>query len=466
MKKNSISRRQFLRLSGLISAGFAGLHMYACNGVSEAIAAPLLGQRGYGPLRNDPMGVLELPKNFSYKIISRQGDQMSDGFFVPGKADGMACFEGPGGECIIVRNHEVSPEMYDLGPFGPKNRLIGKIPRHKIYDYGSGKLPCLGGTTTMVYHTNTQKLERQYLSLAGTSRNCSGGPTPWNSWITCEETVDRAGMRLEKNHGYNFEVPARVKRHLADPIPIKGMGRFQHEAVAVDPKTGIVYQTEDRNDGIIYRYIPEVRKRLQAGGRLQALKIKGKPGFDTRNWPELDIDKCIISQKMEVEWLDCEEVDSPEDDLRLRMYDLGATRFARGEGMWFGRGECFFACTTGGKKHQGQIFKYIPSLYEGTARETEAPGTLELFAEPNNSRLLQNCDNVTFSPVGDLVLCEDNHQPRIIGITPQGAFYPIARNIGYASEFAGAAFSPDGTTLFVNIQHAGLTLAITGPWVS
>ena len=465
MKKNSISRRHFLKVSGLISLGFTGLNMYACNGFSEAIGAPLPGQRGYGPLRHDPMGILELPKNFTYRVISRQGDKMSDGFFVPGKADGMACFEGPNGECIIIRNHEVSPEMYDLGPFGPKNLLLKKLPKDKIYDMGRGQLPCLGGTTTMIYNTQTQQLEREFLSLAGTSRNCSGGPTPWNSWITCEETVDRAGGRLEKNHGYTFEVPATVKNHLADPIPIKAMGRFQHEAIAIDPRTGIVYETEDRNDSVIYRYLPKVRQRLQAGGKLQALKIKGKPGFDTRNWPELDTDKCEIGRHMEVEWIDCQNVDSQQDDLRLRMYDLGATRFARGEGMWFGRGECFFACTTGGKKHQGQIFRYTPSPYEGTPREKEAPGKLELYTEPNNSRLLQNCDNITFSPLGDLVLCEDNHQPRIMGITPQGAFYPIAKNIGYPSEFAGAAFSPDGSTLFVNIQHAGLTLAITGPWM-
>ena len=111
---------------------------------------------------------------------------------------------------------------------------------------GSGELPCLGGTTTLVYDTRTQTLEKHFLSLIGTIRNCAGGLTPWNTWITCEETMQKAEGTYDADHGYNFEVPASADIGLADPIPLKAMGRFNHEAVAVDPKTGIVYETEDR----------------------------------------------------------------------------------------------------------------------------------------------------------------------------------------------------------------------------
>jgi len=165
-----------------------------------------------------------------------------------------------------------------------------------------------------------------------------------------------------------------------------------------------------------------------------------------------------------VEWIDIDGVDSPDDDLRFRGYENGAARFARGEGMWYGEGEAYFACTNGGNKQLGQIFRYIPSPEEGQAAELDEPATLEIFIEPNDANLVQSCDNLTVSSYGDLVVCEDLHTPRIVGVTPEGRIYHIAKNVGYQSEFAGACFSPDGKTLFVNIQGPGLTLTINGPW--
>ncbi|MCB0841165.1 MAG: DUF839 domain-containing protein, partial [Bacteroidetes bacterium] len=162
--------------------------------------------------------------------------------------------------------------------------------------------------------------------------------------------------------------------------------------------------------------------------------------------------------------LDIDGVDTEEDDLRQRGLELGAAKFARGEGMWYGDNELYFACTVGGEKKQGQIFRYYPSPYEGKEQEKDFPGVLELFAEPDNSNLLQNCDNLTIAPNGDLIVCEDREEARIIGITPKGKYYLLAETVKYRSEFAGATFSPDGSTLFVNIQHAGITLAINGPW--
>lgn len=461
------SRRKFIRSTGLVSLGFLGLQQFACNPASEKNNQSAAKFNGYGPLKTDPEGILNLPEGFRYKIISRQGQEMSDGLLSPGRNDAMATFPGPDGKVLIVRNHEITPDDLERGPYGLKNELFDQIDPAMLYDAGQKQLPALGGTTTLVYNESTGQVEKEFLSLAGTIRNCAGGPTPWGSWITCEETVDKAGDyegKLEKDHGYNFEVKASDEMKLNPPQPVKAMGRFNHEAVAVDPRTGIVYQTEDRQDGLIYRYIPDQKGNLQAGGKLQALAIKDKPSYDTRNWKSLTGPKLAVNESLDVTWVDLDHIDSPEDDLRLRGFDQGAARFARGEGMWFGTEEIYFACTNGGHEAVGQVFKYTPSAEEGTAAEQDFAGKLELFAEPNDTDILKFCDNLTVAPWGDVVLVEDHSHPFIVGITPKGDYYKIGENVGYESEMAGVVFSPSGNTLFVNIQHAGLTLAIEGPW--
>lgn len=463
------SRRNFIKVSGMATLGFMGLHQWIKNPLEAAIPKTFGPVAGYGPLVPDPEGILNLPKGFTYKIISRQGDKMDDGLLVPGAPDGMATFSGKNGRIIVIRNHENSPDKFTQGAFGLQNELLNKVNSEKFYDYGKKTIPALGGTTTFVYNPKTGQIEKQFLSLAGTVRNCAGGPTPWNSWLTCEESTIKAGAydgNTEKDHGYVFEVPATEKIGLCDPIPIKGMGRFNHEAVAVDPRTGIVYLTEDTGDSLIYRYIPNTPGKMLNGGKLQALAILGKKSFDTRNWERLTSPKFPIGQPMEVEWIDLENIESPEDDLRYQGFNKGAAVFARGEGMWYGKNEIYFACTNGGKISSGQVFRYIPGPSEGKAGEKNSPGKLELFAESHDKDILKNCDNLTVSPWGDVVLCEDDPHPFIVGITPKGEFYKLAENIGYKSEFAGGVFSPSGETYFVNIQGAGLTVAITGPWKS
>jgi secreted PhoX family phosphatase len=200
---------------------------------------------------------------------------------------------------------------------------------------------------------------------------------------------------------------------------------------------------------------------LQNGGTLQALAIKGQKSLDTRNWTEALVK---VGSALDVEWISLSDVNSPGDDLRLTGYAQGAALFARGEGMWFGKNEVYFACTNGGIKKSGQVFKYIPSIKEGTRDERMSPGKLILFAEPNNTEILKYCDNLTVSPWGDIILVEDSPDSYIRGITPEGKIYNIGRNIGSSSELAGACFSPSGKTFFVNIQQQGLTMAITGPW--
>ncbi len=467
------NRREFIKKLGITGLGFMGLQSFLLQ--SRCTGRPPIdySKMKYGALREDPGGILQLPKGFSYKIISRKGQKMDDGLLVPGRFDGMASFEGKDGRIILVRNHEVNIEKGELKlgntAFGKKNELLAKVDRSKLYDIGKDDFPGLGGTTTMVYNPANQKVETQYLSLGGTYRNCAGGPTPWGSWISCEETVVKAGEAdgiIGKNHGYCFEVPASEEVGLVDPIPLKEMGRFNHEAIAVDPETKIVYLTEDRWDGLFYRFIPNVPENLLEGGQLQALVVKTQKSADTRNWPELKGLKFPVGRPLEVEWMDLKNVDSPYDELRYDGFSAGAARFARGEGIWWGNGEAYFACTNGGQIMKGQIFRYKPSKFEGTLAEKDHPGTIELFAEPNNTELLQSCDNLTIAPWGDIITCEDTDDPpRIIGITPQGEYYHIAKNVGYNSEFSGATFSPDGQTLFVNIQHEGLTLAIRGKWI-
>jgi uncharacterized protein len=452
-----ISRRYFLRQAGAVSLGFAGLHR---------LFDPLLatGSRRFNPLLTpDPRRILDLPPGFSYKVISRTGDPMADGFIVPARPDGMATFPGPDGLTILVRNHEVDI-IPGVGAFGNQNALFSRIDPTLVYDPGFGVKPSLGGTTTLVYDTRTQAVVREYLSLAGTQRNCAGGPTPWNSWITCEETVERAGIVNEKDHGYNFEVPASASPLLMPPVPLTAMGRFVHEAIAVDPGSGVVYQTEDRNDGLIYRFIPVEPGQLERGGRLQALVAVDRPSLDTRNWEESGATvRC--NEAMHVRWIDLDNVESPDDDLRLRGFAAGAARFARGEGMWYADGTVYFACTNGGREKKGQIWKYIPSPLESTAREAEQPATLALFVEPNDGSIIENADNLTVTPWGDLVVCEDGPgSQHLLRITPAGDVIRFATNVASESELAGSVFSPDGSTLFVNVQEDGLTLAITGPW--
>lgn len=112
-----------------------------------------------------------------------------------------------------------------------------------------------------------------------------------------------------------------------------------------------------------------------------------------------------------------------------------------------------------------RFWSYVPSPNEGTAQEANTPGKLKLFLEPNDSALLQNADNLTVAPWGDIIICEDAAgDASLVGVTPAGEIYEFARNVGTKSELAGACFSPDGSTLFVNMQTDGLTLAITGPW--
>lgn len=450
----NISRRELLQTTGVMTAGLIGVNAFE----NEPVYADGNGF-GYGPLVADPNEILDLPKGFSYTVFSRTGDWMDDDLKVPGAHDGMAAFPGPRGLTVLVRNHELSPVEADK----TDSRLLGHVPTDAYYDFGAGEKPCIGGTTTLLYDTKNKRLVKHFTSLIGTIRNCAGGLTPWRSWLTCEENVDRKGDTMQQDHGYVFEVPVTSNQKITAPIPYKEMGRFNHEAVAVDSRTGIVYLTEDRDDGLFYRYLPHRPGDLGKGGKLQALRMVGF-GTSSRNWPNEGF--IPVRRPIPVEWVDIENPESPDDDLRRQGYeDKKCAKFARGEGIWYDSGHVYFACTSGGPNQKGQVFRYTPSEKEGHSGEWKQRGFLSIYCQPNDINLLQMADNLVVAPWGDVIICEDGGPVnRLIGITPEGKLYRFASNSLNGSEFAGSCFSPDGTTLFVNIQTPGMTLAITGPW--
>ncbi len=428
----------------------------------------------YGPLKMDPKGLFDLPEGFDYTIVSRAGEIMSDGLITPHKTDGMGCFPLDEDRVILMRNHELKLKDLNLGrsAYGSEQVLADKIDPKMVYDRTLDDDLLPGGVTRILYDLKARKTQNVQLALAGTMVNCAGGSTPWGSWLSCEEVVQSAGDEVVKSHGWVFEVPSR-NAGLTAPVPLTAMGRFRHEAACVDPGTGIVYMTEDEGDGygLFYRFLPDAPGQLAKGGRLQALGFKDEPqGGDARNWTETT---WTVGQSRPVVWIDLDHVDNPDADMRARGHARGAAWFARGEGVFFGKGELFFACTSGGPKRFGQIIRYVPSAHEGQPGEKDAPGLLQLFVELHDRLVMDMCDNVAVSPWGHLYVCEDKigGVNYLKAVSPQGKVYTMGRNakpgggdVGTNSELAGVCFSPDGTTLFVNVYFPGMTLAITGPW--
>src|SRR5688572_11784666 len=242
-------------LTGLSAAalGFGGLRLLSGAPVS---AQPTV--EGYGTLVPDPARLLDLPRGFSYRIVSRAGDPMSDGLRTPAAFDGMACFpvRGSRDRVALVRNHELWPNDDEGGAFGPGNALLSRFPRASVFDFAPAGAPKLGGTTTLVWDLRRQRVVRSHLSLAGTCGNCAGGATPWGSWLSCEETIESGAPLVGRPHGWVFEVPAAARRPVA-PVPLTALGRFVHEAAIVDPATGVAYLTEDRPDSLFYRFLPD-----------------------------------------------------------------------------------------------------------------------------------------------------------------------------------------------------------------
>ena len=375
--------------------------------------------RDYGPLVADPNGVLDLPEGFSYIIVESEGDPMDDGFEVPGSHDGMACFAGEAGTLVLMRNHEITSSS-------------GNEPKTS-FDPDSG-----GGVTRLVVDAKTGARISSNWVLAGTRRNCAGGPSPWG-WLTCEENV-------EAGHGYVFATDPAADT-AQEPVQIVGYGRFNHEAAAVDPDTSICWLTEDNGAGCLYRFVPDSPDDPFVG-QLQAMRVTTEDEFDTGDMATGDM--------VEVDWVDITEPDPAGDTVRIEAQAAGAAVVVRGEGIWFHEGAVYFAATSGGPMGLGQIFR----LMDGPDG-----GTLECIADSLGADHMQSPDNITVAPWGQLFIAEDADGTCFIrAITDAGDVIPFARNAQSDSEFAGVCFSPDGRIMFVNAQSDGLTFAITGPF--
>ena len=465
-----MDRRSFLSNLALFSGGLA----FACSGLTKRSEAftktgelANLRAAGYGYLlpvaaKNTGETFLALPKGFEYNVFGKVKGMMSDGRLTPAAHDGMWTFKVKN-ELRIVRNHEVANRSVPVANAG--------IGSGNHYDEMAG-----GGTTTLVIDPKTREIKRDFVSLSGTLINCSGGPTPWGSWISCEETTLGEAIRTSslgvktggfpKPHGYCFEVPASANNNMP-PVPLKAMGRFTHEAIAVDKRSGIVYETEDYTTSGFYRFLPKRSKRLAEGGILQMLAIKDRPQFDTRTGQKQ-------GTNLAASWVMIDNPDPAEADVDpIAVFKQGRAKggatFSRLEGCDIDdKDNVYFVSTSGGDNKGGQIW-----LYQPVKRDE---GRLMLLFESPSRTILDMPDNICLMPKSRLLfICEDSDYVGEDGtrdnfmriLTPEGRISDFAKNITpkfEATEFAGSTFSMDGRTLFVNLQGVGATFAIWGDW--
>ncbi|MEK6467471.1 MULTISPECIES: alkaline phosphatase PhoX [Pseudonocardia] len=436
-----IDRRAFLRRSGQLGLGVAVSG--PVHGLLTRPAAQPAPAAGYGPLVDDPKGMLALPEGFSYRVVTQAGKtRLYSDHASPGIHDGAAAFPAPDGNVLVVLNHEVRG--------GPDDD--GAVPHLRGYTWREDA----GGGCTVVKTTPDGELIWETVALAGTSTNCAGGVTPWGTWLTCEET-DKDG------HGYVFEVDPVDLQANRDPQPIKALGRFVHEACCVDPDTLTIYLTEDTSNpyGTVYRWTPPTGfrgrsgalKALDAGaGELAAMAAADRSGKVVADLDQAD----TVGTSYTVTWVPVTDRDAARGP--VRSLD-GITRAKKLEGAWWADHDGApgaYLVSSFSDSHRGQIWHYDPTASTLTLTT--------VFAVEADGETVEAPDNIVAAPFGGLIVSTDgdgdNH---LAGVTDDGTAYPIARS-QMGSEFTGPTFSPDGTVLFAGIQQPGVLFAITGPW--
>jgi secreted PhoX family phosphatase len=477
------------------------------NGARKAHAAPVLVPTADNVTQ---LELVKLPKGWSYNTMSFYGDPTTNAGPVSSKHDGGAAFIGNDGYIHYLRNHE---------PRFDYRTETREYPGVAVYDAGGA----YGGITDVVIDPKTGRHVRTETKLLGTAGNCSGGPMPWGAWLTCEEDMVNAGgappsnlsgPAREKDHGFVFEVPLDGE---VTAQPLKEMGRFNHEAVVIDPKSGFLYMTEDKRFSGIYRFKPAVRQGKKAipahhmragdlakGGKLSMLRIVSHPNAQTQAWNRLpDEDP---PPTFTIDWVDIDDpllrdgpgtsgisssgelLDGPEKGVFSQGWAKGGASFRRGEGMWYSKGKIYFTATDGGPASRGQVWELEPDT-----------DTLRLiFVSPGTS-VLALPDNLISTPGGGLLLCEDHssstHAQRLIGLRPDGSTLVVAENnyivtlqdvvnmgrdpllFGFTpsstassvrrhlgAEWAGASFI--GDWLIVSLYEPGVTLTIKGDWAA
>ncbi len=445
--------------------------------------------RLFGPLTAQPGDLLALPEGFSYQVVAKSGETEvvdADGTPIgktPERPDGTLVVR-TGSGYRMIQNHEASP-----GSSQPVPLMEGTV-----YDPGA-----LGGGCTLIDLNRRGARRFETVGLSGTIGNCAGGPTPWGSWLTCEETEARAGTgTLQKDHGYVFEVFAAGEQA---PEPIEAWGRFPHEAVVIEPSRTRAYLTEDasRPTGLFYRWSAPAGLRLAKGiarqlgrdaGTLAALAVHDNDGSVL---PDLAyVTSAEIGRPFATSWVTVPDRHAATTSTRNQFQPGEVTHSKKLEGAWGDDDGAYFVASfayapgdypADATPHDGQLwyyryrdqtltlvayFPYNPLLHSETIDpETGLGRSLDLaFDGP---------DGCHVSPYGSLVLSEDgataNH---LLSWSRETGAQAIARNLivqekngngqSVYSEMTGPCFSPDGAILFGNVQEPGHVFAITGPW--
>jgi len=490
------ARRKFMRqmASTAMGTAVAPLGAFYASGANAAVCeAGGLRTRGFGapvaqlPVNSADLGdivsgqmvdrqILSVPPGFSYTVVSGIGQPMQDRTNVPGNMDGMAAFQRKTGRVdrdgdpiynpivYLVRNHEIEANDNLFGELDGVSTAPGRR-----YD----RALSAGGTTNVMFDSRTKRVLRQWVSLSGTLRNCGGGKTPWDTWISCEEDISNPldnEDTVSRGHGYAFEVPPFGPKRPTKAIPIYGMGRFRREAIAIDPVTTTVFQTEDRSNSCFYAFVPDRRNRafgqIRRSGKLFALEIiasqratcdnsalpftvvNGRRVVDTSRGMQ-----SFLGQPLRVRWTEIEDPTPLKDTMRVDAQTNGASIFNRGEGMIFDDEKriAYFTATKGGEAGTGQIWAY------DTRRET-----LTLTLESTGITYMDSPDNIVIGPDGETIYINEDASRRshVLGMTPEGRVFRMVGNMLTRGEMTGICFSPDGKLMFVNIQQAALTCCI------